>query len=175
MYFLCDPLLETESGRKMTKVAVIGIGQSLRGDDAAGLEAVRQWQEKFPETAGRPDIRIEASELPGLALLDMLEDVDAAILVDAVHSSSPSGTIHRLDEKDLSAFTSDAKSAHGWGVAETLDMGRLLGKTGNIPIRLIGIEAEQTILGTGMSQRMQDNIPFVCEIIQKEVEIILNK
>ena len=51
----------------MTRVAVIGIGQSLRGDDAAGLEAVRRWEEKFHETANRLEIRVEASELPGLA------------------------------------------------------------------------------------------------------------
>ncbi len=51
----------------MTKVAVIGIGQSLRGDDAAGLIAVRQWQEKYPQTASRPEVRIETDELPGLA------------------------------------------------------------------------------------------------------------
>ena len=91
--------LKIENRRKMTKVAVIGIGQSLRGDDAAGLEAIRQWQEKFPETASRPEVRVEASELPGFALLDMLEDVDAAILVDAVQSSAQPGTIHRLSRE----------------------------------------------------------------------------
>jgi len=154
------------------RIAVIGIGQSLRGDDAVGLEAVRQWQEKFPETANRPEVRVDASELPGLGLLDMLEDVDAAILIDAVQSSASPGTVHRLTENNLAAFTSDAKSAHGWGVAETLGMGRLLGKA-NIPIRLIGIEAEQMELGADMSRVVQDCIPSVCEIIQEEITSII--
>jgi len=158
----------------MIKVAVIGIGQSLRGDDAAGLEAVRQWMKKFQETAGRPEVRVEASELPGLALLDMLENVDAAILIDAVQSSASPGTIYRLSEKELSAFTSDAKSAHGWGVAETLDMGRLLGKINGIPIRLIGIEAEQTVMGADMSQAVRDSIPVACEAIQEEIESMIS-
>ena len=117
------------------RIAVIGIGQSLRGDDAVGLEAVRQWQGKFPEIACRPEVRVEASELPGLGLLDMLEDADTAILVDAVQSTASPGTVHRLTENDLATFTADAKSAHGWGVAETLGMGRLLGKA-NIPVLL---------------------------------------
>jgi len=158
----------------MTTVAVIGIGQSLRGDDAAGLEAIRQWREKFQETANRPEVRVEASELPGLSLLDVIEDVDAAILVDAVQSSAPPGSIHCLTENDLATFTSDAKSAHGWGVAETLSMGRLLGRA-HIPIRLIGIEAEQMILGAGMSQAVQDNIPVVCKVIQEEIENFVGK
>jgi len=154
------------------RIAVIGIGQSLRGDDAVGLEAVRQWQEKFSETAHRSEVRVEASELPGLGLLDMLEDADVAILVDAVQSATVPGTVHRLNENDLAAFTSDAKSAHGWGVAETLGMGRLWGKA-NIPIRLIGIEAEQMELGAGMSKVVQGCIPNVCEIIQEEITTII--
>ncbi|HLO15302.1 MAG TPA: hydrogenase maturation protease [Anaerolineales bacterium] len=159
----------------MMKVAVVGIGQSLRGDDAAGLMAIQLWQEKYPETAGSPEVQVESDELPGLALLDMLEGVDVAILVDAVHSSAAPGTIHRLNENDLSAFASDAKSAHGWGVAETLNMGRLLGKTGNAFIRLIGIEAKQMTLGMGLSKTIQETIPLVCEAIQKEVESHLVK
>ncbi len=121
------PLLEVEGGRKgKVRIAVIGIGQSLRGDDAAGLEAVRQWQEKYPETANRPEVRVEASELPGLGLIDLLDDMDAAVIVDAVKSSAKPGTIHRISPDELSAFTSDAQSAHGWGVAETLQLGREL-------------------------------------------------
>jgi hydrogenase maturation protease len=158
----------------MTTVAVIGIGQSLRGDDAAGLESIRQWREKYPETASRPEVQVEASELPGLALLDMIKDVDAAILVDAVQSSALPGSIHRLNENNLSSFTSDAKSAHGWGVAETLGMGRLLGGK-DIPIRLIGIEAGQMTLGRGMSEAVQDSIPAVCKVIQEEIESFVGR
>ncbi len=159
----------------MTKVAVIGIGQSLRGDDAAGLTAVHQWREKYPETASRPEVRVETDELPGLALLDTLEEVDAAILIDAVQSSSKPGTIHLLNEENLSAFASDAKSAHGWGVAETLDMGRLLGKMDHTSIHLIGIEAEQMTLGKEMSKIVRDAIPLVCKAIQDEVETLIDK
>ena len=154
---------------------MIGIGQSLRGDDAAGLEALRQWQEKFPEMAGRPELRVEASELPGFALLEMLEDVDAAILIDAVRSSAKPGTIHRLSEEELLSFTSDAKSAHGWGVAETLVVGRLLDRIEDIPIRLIGIETEQTVLGAEMSRAVLSGIPSACKAIQEEIESFIAK
>ncbi len=157
------------------KVAVIGIGQSLRGDDAAGLTAVRQWQENYPETASRPEVRVETHELPGLALLDLIRDAKAAILVDAVQSSAAPGTIHLLHEEDLSTFASDAKSAHGWGVAETLGMGRLLGEMDSTSIRLIGIEAEQMTLGMELSKIVQDAIPRVCEAIEEEVKVLIDK
>jgi hydrogenase maturation protease len=156
----------------MTKVAVIGIGQSLRGDDAVGLEAVRLWREKFPETASRPEVRIEACELSGLALLDLLQDVNAAILVDAIQGQSDPGTIHLLDEKQLSAFTSDAKSAHGWGIAETLQLGHelMLIKT---RIKVIGIQVEQMTMGLGLSKAVKDAVPIVCNTIQEETNKLL--
>ena len=156
----------------MTNVAVIGIGQSLRGDDAAGLEAVRQWQEKFPETANKPEVQIEASELPGLALLDMLCKVNAAILVDAIQSSDAPGTVHRLSEDELASFTSDSKSAHGWGVAETLQLGSQLMST-SPKIRIIGISSEQAEMGAGLSEAVKEALPKVCEAIEEEVNEFL--
>ena len=157
----------------MTKtVAVIGIGQSLRGDDAVGLEAVQQWQEKFPETAGRPEVRIEANELPGLALLDMLSEVNAAILVDAVQNSAQPGTIYRVNENELLSFASDSKSAHGWGVAETLRLGHQL-MISNPNIRIIGVEAEQMNMGAGLSKAIKKALPAICEVIEEEINNLL--
>ena len=158
------------------KIAVIGIGQSLRGDDAAGLEAVRRWQEEHPETANRPEVRVEASELPGLALIDLLHDTDAAIIVDAVKSSAKPGTIHCIGPDDLSAFTPDAQSAHGWGIAETLQLGRQLDPMlKKLPIRLIGIEAEQMTMGAGLSQNVNQAIPALCCTIEDEIQTFLRK
>jgi hydrogenase maturation protease len=171
MHFMRNALLEIRGQREVTRVAVIGIGQSLRGDDAAGLEAVRQWQEKFPETAGRPEVQIEASELPGLALLDTLNEVDAAILVDAIQGSNP-GVIHRLSEEELTAFTSDSKSAHGWGVAETLRLRKKL-TDAKANLRIIGIEAEQIEIGAGLSKVVEEALPKVCEVIQAEINHLL--
>jgi hydrogenase maturation protease len=173
MHFVCDTFPETESRREVTqKIAVIGVGQSLRGDDAVGLEAVRQWQEKFPETASRSEVRVEANELPGLTLLDMLSDVNAAILVDAIQSSAKPGTLHCLNEDELMSFTFSGKSAHGWGVAETLKLGRqLLLKIP--PLQIIGVEAEQMQMGTKLSETVQRAVPKICELIEETVNDLL--
>lgn len=158
------------------KIAVIGIGQSLRGDDAVGLEAVRQWREKYPETANRSDVQVDVSELPGLALLDLLDGSEAAILVDAVRCYSAPGTIHTLHPEQLSAFTTDAKSAHGWGVAETLQLDRMLNPTREvIPIQMIGVEVDQMQMGIGLSETVEQALPRVCEAIQIEVQTLLTK
>jgi hydrogenase maturation protease len=158
------------------RVTVVGIGQSLRGDDAAGTEAVHCWQQSNPHTAGRSDVGVQFAELPGLALLDMLDGFDAAVIVDAVQSSALPGTIHRLAPEDLAAFGSESRSAHGWGVAETLDLDRQLhdGRS-RVRIRLIGIEAEQLKLGTPLSAPVKAALPSACLSIQAAVESLLSQ
>lgn len=151
------------------KILVLGLGQSLRGDDAAGLEAVRLWQEKFPETAGR--VRVELSELPGLALLDLLEGMDAAILVDAVQSSASTGTVICLGPDELASFTPDAGSAHGWGVAETLQLGRsLVPSLANCRVMLIGIAGGQFSMGAGLSPEVRTALEKVADVVEREIQ-----
>lgn len=149
----------------MSNITVIGIGQSLRGDDAVGLEAVRRWREQFNETASRPEVQVEVCELPGLGLLDLFEGADSVLLVDAVQSGASPGTIHRVGPGELAAFAAGSTSAHGWGVAETLELARQLGLP--LPrIHLIGIEAGQMEIGAGLSAEVEAVIPKVCLAIE---------
>jgi hydrogenase maturation protease len=155
------------------KIAVIGLGQSLRGDDAAGLEAVRTWQQQFPESAGR--VSVELSELPGLGLLDLLDGMDAAVLVDALHSPDHRpGHLFILRSDDLAAFSPDAQSAHGWGVAETLSLGlRLYPALRKCRISLIGIAGSQFELGAGLSPGVLAGLSEAAALIEKEVRGLL--
>jgi hydrogenase maturation protease len=150
---------------------IIGIGQSLRGDDAAGLEAVRRWQEQYPETAGKLNIRVEISELPGLELLDLLEGADAAIIVDAIQASAPPGTILRIGSDELVSFTTDAQSAHGWGVAETLKLGlSLYPSLAACRITLIGIVGKSFEMDAGLSGEVEGSLLEACNWIEKEIQ-----
>ncbi len=155
-------------------IKVIGIGQSMRGDDAAGLAAVRLWNETYMPITDRPGVQVELAELPGIGLLDLLEGAWVAILVDAVSSDAAPGTIHVLHEAQLEAFSKSASSAHGWGVAETLSLGRKLG-IHTLPeiLVLIGIEAGNLEVGTGLSQEVASILPAAAQIIEQRVSTFL--
>jgi hydrogenase maturation protease len=151
-------------------IRVIGVGQSLRGDDAAGLEAVQLWLATYQGNHPGLDIQVELAELPGLGLLNLLEGCQAAILVDAVHGSAEPGTIYFLSEGEIASFTDDFASAHGWGVAETLSLGRELIPT-SMPKRLavIGIEAGQVTLGEGLSAHVRTALPKAAEMVEQYI------
>jgi hydrogenase maturation protease len=155
-------------------IVVVGIGQNLRGDDAAGIEAVRRWQAQYPDSISRPGLRVEISELPGLDLLNLLDGAQGAVIADAIQSSAPPGQLHLLGPDDLASFTPDATSAHGWGVAETLQLGRTLSPSlAKCRITLIGIEAGQMAMGAGLSPEVERALDQASDLIEKIVQALL--
>jgi hydrogenase maturation protease len=150
-------------------ILVLGIGQTMRGDDAAGLETVRQWQSRFPLTASQ--VRVELSEMPGIALIDSLVGMDAAILVDAVRSSSPAGTVIRMGPEELASFTQGTASSHGWGVAETLHLGfSLYPWLAKCEIFLFGIVGSEYDLGTGLTLEVKNAVIKVVDVLEGEIQ-----
>jgi hydrogenase maturation protease len=150
-------------------ILVLGIGQSLRGDDAAGLEAVHLWQAKHPNTAAR--VQVGYSELPGLALLDLFVGMDAAILLDAVQSTKSAGSVIQLGPDDLASFTPEAGSAHGWGVAETLQLGLALNPAlAQVRMTLIGIVGKDFSLGAGLSPQVRKAMGKAAAMVEREIQ-----
>ncbi|NQS90943.1 MAG: hydrogenase maturation protease [Chloroflexi bacterium] len=142
----------------------------MRGDDEVGLEIVRRWMEEqhvdYPEGL----IEAEIMESPGINLLGALAGLDAAVLVDAVQSGAPAGTVHKLSEEDLAAFADGSGSVHGWGAAETLSLGRQLAPE-DLPktIIVIGVEGVQFTLGAGLSPTVLASIPEAVGMISEVV------
>ena len=152
-------------------IRIIGIGQSLRGDDRVGQAAVRLWEKTYPETVQQPNIFVDVVENPGIGLLNLIEGADSAILVDAVQSGAAPGSIYQLREKELAAFLAGADSAHGWGVAETLALGRKIDSE-NMPkkIDLIGIEIAQVKLGENLSVEVEASLSEAVRLIEEIIE-----
>lgn len=151
--------------RPPTKLVVVGLGQKLRGDDAVGIELVRLWQTRHPQTCAAA-MRVELSPLPGLGLLDLLDGAEAAILVDAIQGANP-GMVHIVDRHQLASFGCDAASAHGWGAAETLELAAQVGAE-SLPRRVsfLLIEAATMELGAPLSQALRKALPIAVEELQ---------
>ena len=156
-------------------ILILGIGQSLRGDDGAGIAAVQYWQASYTETYASSQVRVELAELPGLSLLDLLAGCQTALIVDAVRSGAAPGTLHVLEESQLAAFLPQSGSAHAWGVAETLALGRRL-QPDLLPPRLLllGIEAGSLELGAGLSPPVVEALPAAAREIQELISHDLN-
>lgn len=131
-------------------VVVIGIGNQLRGDDGAGLEAARRVRDCELSTS----ITVHLHEGDAVGLLSLWDKADAALLIDAVRSGAPPGTIHRLDASHapLPSPVRQA-SSHTLGIAEAIELARALG---TLPptIRVYGIEGGRFEAGAELTIRI---------------------
>jgi hydrogenase maturation protease len=101
-------------------IRIIGIGAPF-GDDAVGLEVVRR-------LVTPPNCEAIAADRPGIGLLDLVEGAETVILVDAVRSGAPAGTIHQLTFAQLGRHRGHFVSSHELGVAASLRLARKLGR-----------------------------------------------
>jgi hydrogenase maturation protease len=127
---------------------VIGVGNDLRGDDAAGWETVRRL---IPSTS--LVLHEHGGDAPGL--IGLWGPDDDVVVVDAIVSSDPSGTIVEIDAlaAPLPADVSWA-TMHGAGVAEGIELARVLGMLPKSLV-LIGISAKEFELGAPMNPEVE--------------------
>jgi hydrogenase maturation protease len=149
------------------KILVLGVGQSYRGDDAVGLEAVRYWMNKYPNTAKHPSIRVEFIETPIIDLVDNFREADVVIIVDAVKGNKKPGEIYII--QDLSEFqTRHTFSGHGFGILESVGLMKIL-EPNTFPseINFIGIEIASAEHGNALSKTIMASLPHVAKSIDE--------
>ncbi len=115
---------------------VVCVGNELVADDAAGW-AVYQ---RLAAGALPPGVHAIFLACGGMALIEALGGEDLLVIVDAVELGFPAGTVHTIAAEELPR-SGGAVSAHGIGIPEVLEVGRLLCPE-RMPRRtvLIGIE-----------------------------------
>lgn len=128
------------------RAMVIGIGNSDRGDDAAGRLVARALRGRLP-----PEVAVVEHDGEATALLACLEEAAVAYLIDACASTGRPGAVRRFDAA-AAPLPQDASSlsTHGLGLGEALELARALGQ---LPARCVvyAIEAESFEAGEPLS------------------------
>jgi hydrogenase maturation protease len=101
-------------------IRIIGIGAPF-GDDAVGLEVAR-----LLTTQPLPHCEVVAADRPGAGLIDLLDGMEAVILVDAVRSGARPGTLHQLTFAELAQGNRRFVSSHEMGVIACVELARKL-------------------------------------------------
>ena len=142
---------------------VIGIGNSFRSDDGAGIWVARRLRDQLQDTVSVLEATGEAG-----ALLEAWEGAAFVILVDAVRSGAAPGTIHRFDAPAERVHSiSFPGSTHSLGVGEAIELARALNR---LPPHLIiyGIEGGNFGPGVEMSLAVARSAAEVAERILSE-------
>jgi hydrogenase maturation protease len=133
------------------RARIIAVGNELRGDDGAALEAARRLRQEHAPRDGTVQVLIAGQSGP--ELLDLLLPNVPTVLMDAVRlrSANPGQVVEmRLEQVPSRASELWPTSTHGLGVAEVLRLGRSLGRP--LPPGLfVGIVGERFDPESGLS------------------------
>ena len=152
------------AGRPRRPTVVVGLGNEHRADDGAGILVARQLR---PRLESR--VRVVEGPADATALLDLWDARTLAIVIDAVRSGAPVGSVRRIEvgAGPLAALAGST-STHGFSLGEAVELGRALGQ---FPERLIvyGIEAGRFDAGDAVSPEVRTAVGLVVERIASEL------
>ena len=147
-------------------MAVIGLGNPLRGDDGVGPRIIEDLTRRgLPEGVTALDVGNA-----GLDLLNILEEWQRVVIVDAAEMGREAGCFVRFtpDEVRL-AHTDDTFSLHHAGLADALALADALGR--DLPDMVIfGVQPADVGWREGLSQSVEAALPALLDAVIKEIE-----
>jgi hydrogenase 3 maturation protease len=143
--------------RPSFRIAVVGIGHELRGDDAAGVMVARRLQAASSATR----LVLDAGPAPENFSGQLRAFApDLLLLVDAVQMDEPPGTIRllKLDAAQPSSLTTHTLSPHL--------LANYLRAALGCDIRLLGIQPAQDSFGAGLSSAVEHSVEQIVRAFQ---------
>ncbi len=149
----------------MADTVVIGVGNPLRGDDGAGPAVVERIRTRLRGDAAAVSCSGEPWDL-----IESWRCARLAVVVDAMASGAPPGTVRRIDPDAETIPPQPAgASTHGMGLAEAI---HLAGALRRLPERIVvfGVEVAGCRHGEGLSREVEAAVEEVTELILDEID-----
>jgi len=118
---------------------ILGIGNTLLGDEGAGVHALERVRALLDDTA---DVDLLDGGTLAFTLLPTLEAYERLIVLDAAQLNAPAGTVASFEGPAMDEFLGrPRRSVHEVGLCDLMNMARL---SGCFPQRraLVGIQPE---------------------------------
>lgn len=146
------------------KTLVLGIGNPIVTDDAAGLRIARRIKEMNPE------LEVVEACSGAMGLFDYVVDHDRVILIDSVKTDGGKpGTLYKIEMQDLKPTLSHAAS-HGLDIASAFKVGEGLGYKMPESVSIYAVEVKDNVnFGEECTTEVADRIPSIArEIMEAE-------
>ncbi len=142
---------------------VLGIGNTLRGDDGIGPSVIEELQkENLPESIQLFDIGSDA-----FSIIDHFENEHPVLVIDCAQMGKEPGEVVKFDVKDENLPILDkAISIHGFGFSDVYKMAKNLYE--NIQCTIIGIQPKSLEFNTGLSDEIKNKIPSIIKMVIEE-------
>ena len=138
---------------------VLGIGNTLRGDEGVGVRAALLVGES---AAGVPGLRCLDGGTLSFTLAGEIEQASALVVIDAAELAAPPGSVRVFEGEAMDGFVNARRngSVHEVSLLDLLLMARL---TGGLPARraLVGVQPANLDWGCALSEPVGAALPLV--------------
>ncbi len=145
------------------QIRVLGLGNLMRTDDAAGMLAVRRLSE---DRRLSHEIEVIEGGTLGLDLLHAVYGISHLLVLDAVDTRGGPRNVGKIRGRETGR-SSDFKSVHLLGLSDLINVMRLM-EAPPMDIVLLGVQPESTDWGTALT-------PAVAASQNRLVEIALTQ
>ena len=146
---------------------IIGVG-SPNGDDQIGWRLIDFLRKSFAQPGTRRVVKLLSVNDP-VDILDHLNGVSRAVVVDACRSARTPGTFTRLDWRDPRIQEEVSQSSHRISLADTLELSRLLGRLPSQVILYV-VDGAQWEPQSVISPQVAAVVPRLADCILRELQ-----
>jgi hydrogenase maturation protease len=156
------------------KTLILGIGNSILGDDGIGVRAAQELAAKISDR----NVTVCDVCVDGLNLLEIITGYDRMIVIDSIVTENGEvGEIYRLRPEQIYPPSGFSVSPHHFNLATTLEIGRRL-FPGEIPeeVTVFAVDTEEaTEVTEEMTEKVRLALPEVIRLVLEEVSAPLAK
>ena len=147
------------------RIVVLGLGNILLQDEGLGVRALERLTRSYRLPA---DVQAVDGGVMGLDLLPYLDDADTLLVIDAIQSGQPPGSLLRLEGEAIPAALAVKISVHQVGLQELLATSRL---EGTLPRRVVlwGIEPAAIEWGLELSPSVAASLDELVDAVAQEL------
>ncbi|BAI79586.1 hydrogenase expression/formation protease [Deferribacter desulfuricans SSM1] len=155
------------------KILVLGLGNLLMNDDAAGLEIIYRLQKHY-DLNKYPFLHFMDGGTLGLDIVPHLSDVTHLIIVDAVDLDLPPGTVVKIEGEDIHAVFENKLSPHQMGLKDILTAAELVDIKSEYVV-MYGIQIKDINMDKEFSKEVENNLDKLENKVKEEIDSILKK
>ena len=143
---------------------ILGLGNTLLGDEGVGVHVVRHLQDMGPALEG---VKLLDGGTLSFILAGPIEEAENLIVIDAAQLDCAPGTVRLFEGEDMDRFVLSGRhsSVHEVSLSDLLVIAHL---SGRLPRRraLIGVQPELIDWSDTLTEPVANAIAVACDLVQ---------
>jgi len=152
-------------GAVAARVVVLGVGNVLQTDEGVGPHCVYELNRRFELD---PAVMVIDGGTSAMELLEDMAKADLLLILDAVSSGRPAGSVIKLSGDEVPRFFTSKLSPHQVGIADVMAALALTDESPGETI-IIGVEPASLKLGMELSAEVAAAVPRVIDQVIVEL------